>query len=75
MTTETHHLSVSGIRGGAGTRLDIMNLHLGSIRSWSGFKVAPLVIDDEAVRLAAIDSWNSDQTPDCQFCRTQSLSV
>ncbi len=59
MTTETRHLTVSGIKVEV-VRKDIKNLHLGVYPPNGRVRVAaPLVISDEAVRLAVIDklSW------------------
>lgn len=55
MTTETHHLTVSGIKVEV-LRKDIKNLHLGVYPPHGRVRVAaPLVVSDEAVRLAVID--------------------
>lgn len=55
MTTETRHLTVSGIKVEV-VRKDIKNLHLGVYPPNGRVRVAaPLVIGDEAVRLAVID--------------------
>ena len=55
MTTETHHLTVSGIKVEV-VRKDIKNLHLGVYPPLGRVRVAaPLVVNDEAVRLAVID--------------------
>lgn len=55
MITETHHFTVSGIRVEV-VRKDIKNLHLGVYPPLGRVRVAvPLVISDEAVRLAVID--------------------
>ena len=55
MTTELHHLTVSGIKVEV-VRKDIKNLHLGVYPPNGRVRVAtPLVISDEAVRLAVID--------------------
>ena len=55
MTTETHRLTVSGIRVEV-VRKDIKNLHLGVYPPLGWVRVAvPLVVNDEAVRLAVID--------------------
>ena len=55
MTTETHHLTVSGIKVEV-VRKDIKNLHLGVYPPHGRVRVAaPLVVSDEAVRLAVID--------------------
>jgi predicted metal-dependent hydrolase len=55
MTTEIHHLTVSGIKVEV-VRKDIKNLHLGVYPPNGRVRVAtPLVISDEAVRLAVID--------------------
>lgn len=55
MTTETHHFTVSGIKVEV-VRKDIKNLHLGVYPPHGRVRVAaPLVISDEAVRLAVID--------------------
>ena len=55
MTTEIHHLTVSGIKVEV-VRKDIKNLHLGVYPPHGRVRVAaPLVIGDEAVRLAVID--------------------
>ena len=59
MITETHHFSVSGIAVEV-VRKDIKNLHLGVYPPQGRVRVAaPLVVSDEAVRLAVIDklSW------------------
>src|SRR5665647_2676925 len=55
MATETRHLTVSGIKVEV-IRKDIKNLHLGVYPPLGRVRVAaPLVISDEAVRLAVID--------------------
>jgi predicted metal-dependent hydrolase len=55
MTIESHHLTVSGIRVEV-LRKDIKNLHLGVYPPHGRVRVAaPLVVSDEAVRLAVID--------------------
>ena len=55
MTIETHHLTVSGIKVEV-VRKDIKNLHLGVYPPLGRVRVAaPLVVNDEAVRLAVID--------------------
>lgn len=55
MTTERHHITVSGIEVEI-VRKDIKNLHLGVYPPHGRVRVAaPLVISDEAVRLAVID--------------------
>jgi predicted metal-dependent hydrolase len=55
MTTETQHLTVSGIRVEV-LRKDIKNLHLGVYPPNGRVRVAaPLVVSNEAVRLAVID--------------------
>jgi predicted metal-dependent hydrolase len=55
MTTEIHHLTVSGVKVEV-VRKDIKNLHLGVYPPDGRVRVAtPLVISDEAVRLAVID--------------------
>lgn len=55
MTTEAHHITVSGITVEV-VRKDIKNLHLGVYPPNGRVRVAaPLVVDDEAVRLAVID--------------------
>ena len=55
MTTETHHITVSGINVEV-VRKDIKNLHLGVYPPNGRVRVAaPLVVNDEAVRLAVID--------------------
>lgn len=55
MTTEIHHLTVSGVKVEV-VRKDIKNLHLGVYPPNGRVRVAtPLVISDEAVRLAVID--------------------
>ena len=52
MTTETHHITVSGIKVEM-VRKDIKNLHLGVYPPNGRVRVAaPLVISDEAVRLS-----------------------
>ncbi len=55
MTTETQDLTVSGIKVEV-VRKDIKNLHLGVYPPHGRVRVAaPLVVSDEAVRLAVID--------------------
>lgn len=55
MTTETRHITVGGIRVDV-IRKDIKNLHLGVYPPQGRVRVAaPLVVSDEAVRLAVID--------------------
>jgi predicted metal-dependent hydrolase len=55
MTTETRHITVSGIKVEV-VRKDIKNLHLGVYPPHGRVRVAaPLVVNDEAVRLAVID--------------------
>jgi predicted metal-dependent hydrolase len=55
MTTEIHHLTVSGVKVEV-VRKEIKNLHLGVYPPHGRVRVAaPLVISDEAVRLAVID--------------------
>jgi len=55
MTTETHNFTVSGIKVEV-VRKDIKNLHLGVYPPHGRVRVAaPLVVNDEAVRLAVID--------------------
>jgi predicted metal-dependent hydrolase len=55
MTIETHHLTVNGIKVEV-VRKDIKNLHLGVYPPLGRVRVAaPLVVNDEAVRLAVID--------------------
>lgn len=55
MATETHQLTVSGIKVEV-VRKDIKNLHLGVYPPHGRVRVAaPLVVSDEAVRLAVID--------------------
>ncbi|WP_295433827.1 SprT family zinc-dependent metalloprotease [uncultured Thiodictyon sp.] len=55
MTTETQHLRISGIEVEV-VRKDIKNLHLGVYPPLGRVRVAvPLVLGDEAVRLAVID--------------------
>ena len=55
MTTETHRFTVSGIKVEV-VRKDIKNLHLGVYPPNGRVRVAaPLVVSDEAVRLAVID--------------------
>ncbi|MER2626189.1 MAG: SprT family zinc-dependent metalloprotease [Accumulibacter sp.] len=55
MTTEIRHLTVSGIKVEV-VRKDIKNLHLGVYPPNGRVRVAaPLVVNDEAVRLAVID--------------------
>ena len=55
MGTESHHITVSGIDVEV-VRKDIKNLHLGVYPPHGRVRVAaPLVLDDEAVRLAVID--------------------
>ena len=55
MVIETRHITVSGIKV-AVVRKDIKNLHLGVYPPQGRVRVAvPLVVNDEAVRLAVID--------------------
>ncbi|MBK6357138.1 MAG: M48 family metallopeptidase [Betaproteobacteria bacterium] len=55
MTTEIHHLTVGGVRVEV-IRKDIKNLHLGVYPPNGRVRVAaPLVVSNEAVRLAVID--------------------
>ena len=55
MTTEISHLTISGIKVEV-VRKDIKNLHLGVYPPQGRVRVAaPMVISDEAVRLAVID--------------------
>ncbi|MEI7869880.1 MAG: SprT family zinc-dependent metalloprotease [Candidatus Methylumidiphilus sp.] len=55
MNTENHHITVSGIDVEV-VRKDIKNLHLGVYPPHGRVRVAaPLVVSDEAVRLAVID--------------------
>ena len=55
MITETHHFTVGGIKVEV-LRKDIKNLHLGVYSPHGRVRVAaPLVVSDEAVRLAVID--------------------
>ena len=55
MTTETHRFTVSGIKVEV-VRKDIRNLHLGVYPPHGRVRVAaPVVVSDEAVRLAVID--------------------
>lgn len=55
MTSEAHHLTVAGIQVEV-LRKDIKNLHLGVYPPHGRVRVAvPLVVSDEAVRLAVID--------------------
>ena len=55
MTTERQHMTVGGVRVQV-ERKDIKNLHLGVYPPNGRVRVAaPLVISDEAVRLAVID--------------------
>src|SRR5665811_251985 len=55
MTIEAHHITVSGIAVDV-VRKDIKNLHLGVYPPHGRVRVAtPLVVNDEAVRLAVID--------------------
>jgi len=55
MATDTHHFTVSGIRVEV-ERKDIKNLHLGVYPPNGRVRVAaPLVVSNEAVRLAVID--------------------
>ena len=55
MSTETRHITVSGIAVDI-VRKDIKNLHLGVYPPHGRVRVAaPLVVNDEAVRLAVID--------------------
>src|ERR1035437_4084768 len=55
MTTEARHITVSGIAVDV-VRKDIKNLHLGVYPPHGRVRVAaPLVVNDEAVRLAVID--------------------
>jgi predicted metal-dependent hydrolase len=55
MTTETRHITVSGMRVEV-IRKDIKNLHLGVYPPSGRVRVAtPMVVNDDAVRLAVID--------------------
>lgn len=55
MTTETHQITIAGIKVEV-VRKDIKNLHLGVYPPHGRVRVAaPLVVSDEAVRLAVID--------------------
>lgn len=55
MTTEAHHFTISGIKVEV-LRKDIKNLHMGVYPPHGRVRVAaPLVVSDEAVRLAVID--------------------
>jgi predicted metal-dependent hydrolase len=55
MTTEAHHITLSNLTVEV-VRKDIKNLHLGVYPPHGRVRVAaPLVVDDEAVRLAVID--------------------
>ena len=55
MTTETRHITVSGIKVEV-VRKNIKNLHLGVYPPYGRVRVAaPLVVSDEAVRLAVIE--------------------
>jgi predicted metal-dependent hydrolase len=55
VTTESHHITVAGIVVEV-VRKDIKNLHLGVYPPYGRVRVAaPLVVSDEAVRLAVID--------------------
>lgn len=55
MTTEIRHLTVSGVKVEV-VRKDIKNPHLGVYPPYGRVRVAaPLVVSDEAVRLAVID--------------------
>lgn len=55
MVTDTHYITVSGIKVEV-VRKDIKNLHLGVYPPHGRVRVAaPLVVSDEAVRLAVID--------------------
>ena len=55
MTTESHHITVSGIKVEV-VRKDIKNLHLGVYPPHGRVRVAaPMVISDDAVRLAVIE--------------------
>ncbi|MHB1348940.1 MAG: M48 family metallopeptidase [Desulfobulbaceae bacterium] len=55
MATETHHITVNGIKVEV-VRKDIKNLHLGVYPPHGRIRVAaPLVVSDEAVRLAVIE--------------------
>jgi len=55
MTTETRHITVSGIKVDV-VHKDIKNLHLGVYPPHGRVRVAaPLLVNDEAVRLAVID--------------------
>lgn len=67
MTTETHHLTVSGIMVEV-VRKDIKNLHLGVYPPHGRVRVAaPLVVNDEAVRLAVIDKLGWIKRQKAQF--------
>ena len=54
MTTESHSITVSGIRVQI-DRKDIKNLHLGSTLPMAVRVAAPLLVTNDAVRLAVID--------------------
>ena len=55
MATDSHHLTVGGVKVDV-VRKDIKNLHLGVYPPHGRVRVAtPLVVSDEAVRLAVID--------------------
>lgn len=55
MTTDSHHLTISGIRVEV-VRKNIKNLHLGVYPPYGRVRVAaPLLVKDDAVRLAVIE--------------------
>lgn len=67
MVTETLHFTVSGIKVEV-VRKDIKNLHLGVYPPQGRVRVAvPLVISDEAVRLAVIDKLGWIRRQQAQF--------
>lgn len=69
MITETHQLTVSGIKVEV-VRKDIKNLHLGVYPPHGRVRVAaPLVISDEAVRLAVIDKLGWIRRQRAKFAR------
>lgn len=68
-STAVKRISVSGIPVEV-VRKDIKNLHLGVYPPLGRVRVAaPLVVNDEAVRLAVIDKLGLDQTPTREVCQ------
>ncbi|NEX19768.1 M48 family metallopeptidase [Thiorhodococcus mannitoliphagus] len=75
MTIEAHHLDVAGIRVEV-VRKDIKNLHLGVYPPVGRVRVAaPLVLTDEAVRLAIIDKLGWIKRQQLRFAEQPRQSV